>query len=239
MSSSTAATVATVESYAAARPTLVRGVAVVVIGAVLFFVALAALIDFREFIAGPGDGTMSGDELVTFRAEMLPEHHTQVVLGYTLIGLGQLLLGFGTAIQAVAIARAETRRRARIATWAARVLMLGGILSCLTYAWPGYWRDDETLLRIGETTRSASLFTLTWVVLAAGFLILAALVATGPPWPRWTAVVLTLFALLPFVTLLPLFFQLGAIVAGLGLAIGTRPTRLARLSSPPGAPSGT
>ncbi len=44
---------------------------------------------------------------------------------------------------------------------------------------------------------------------------------------------LAVFAVLPLVTRLPLFFQVGALIAGVGLLVGLRPGRLERLASKP------
>ena len=224
-------TVLDVGRFATTRRAALRGVLVVVAGAALFFAALGALPHFRGFIAGPGDGTLTGAALEDFRRELLPDHHTEVVLGYVLIGLGQLLLGIGTSIVAAGLARLETAWRAGVARGAAGLCLLGGVLSALAYAWPGYWTNDAAMASLGEGTVSTLTFLAGWAVLAAGLMGIAIVLLSGSPWPRWTGVALLLFSALPFVTLLPLFFQVGAVVAGVGVAVGLRPARLARLTA--------
>lgn len=223
---------ATQDRYPAARRATGLGVGVVIAGAGLFFAALAALGEFREFIAGPGDGTLSGDALADLRRGLLVDHHTQVVVGWGLIGLGQLLLGIGTSIIALGLARAETAWRANVARVAAVLCIAGGATSGLTYAWPGHWTDDEALVGIGETTTSLVLFYLGWGIVAAGLLGLASVLVAGQPWPTRTGLVLVAFAVLPFVTALPLFHQVGATVAGIGLLLALHPSRLERTATP-------
>jgi hypothetical protein len=218
------------EAVARTRTAAIRGATIVVSGAVIFFVALGALPDFREFIAGPGDGTLTEDALQDYRAGTLADHRTQVLVGYGLIGLGQLLLGVGAAVLARGIARAESGWRATSAGWGAWLIALGGVAGGVTYAWPGYWFDDEALVLLGLTSVSTAVFVAGFLLLAAGFVAVAAVLVSGHPWPRWAGVALVVFAVLPFVTFLPLFFQVGAVIAAIGIVIGLRPARLARLA---------
>lgn len=230
MSDSSSHVVPVAERYALTRRAAIRGAVVVVTGAVIFFAALAALPDFRDFIAGPADGSLTGDALENYRVDKLSDHQAQVVVGYSLVGLGQLLLGIGAAVLARGISLAESGWRATATRWGAWLIAIGGIAGALAYAWPGYWFDDEALVRVGETGVSTAVFVAGWVLLAAGFIAVAAVLLSGQPWPRWTGVVLVVFALLPFVTFLPLFFQVGAVIAAVGIVVGIRPGRLAALT---------
>jgi hypothetical protein len=215
-------------AFIGVRRTVLLAVGVIVAGAVLFFADLLALSRFREFIAGPGDGTLAREDLIAYRTDMLASHQVEVVLGYALIGVGTLMLGIGMAMIAKTVARVETGWQAAVATWASRALLAGGILGLVAYAWPGYWFSDDQLINIGFTTASVLGFNAGFAAIAFGFLGVAVVMVSGRPWPRWTGAPLVLAPILVLVSSLPLFFQLGAVIAGIGTVVGLRPKRLAR-----------
>lgn len=213
------------------RRTVALAVGVIVGGAVLFFVDLIVLTDFREFIAGPGDGTLVNDALIAYRTDQLIDHQAVVVAGYVLIGVGTLMLGIGSAMIAAAVARAAAGWRRSVATWASRLLLAGGVVGLIAYGWPGYWFDENLLAHIGLTTISNVAFLAGFVAIAFGLIGLGAVMVAGSPWPRWTSVPLVFFPILVFVTSLPLFFQIGATIAALGILVSLRPKRLARMTA--------
>ncbi len=197
-----------------------QGVALILVGAALFFAALAGLSGFREFLAGSEDSQLSSGSIVAGRLDVLAEQRGQVLVGFVLVGIGELLLGVGMWVLVAAIARAEVGWRRALAWVSAWACCAGGVLSIVVQLWPPVWvGSDDAVAAIGESSPSAPLLVLAWILLAAGFLGTAVVVVTGACWPTWAGAVLALFGILPLVTNLPLFFQVGGVVAGVGVAV--------------------
>ena len=195
------------------------GVAVILVGALLFFAALAGLSAFRDFLAGSEDAQASTEALMAQRLEVLADHRGQVLAGFLLVAVGELLLGVGMWVIATGVSRAESGWRAAAASAAAWSCLAGAGLALAVQSWPTMWLgDDRGVAELGLSGTTSNLLVIAWVLLSAGFLACAVVLATGGRWPIWPGAVLAVFGLLPLVTKLPLFFQLGAVIAGVGLA---------------------
>jgi hypothetical protein len=189
------------------RTTARQGVVIILVGAALFFLALVALAPFRDFLAGSED---------------------------TGAKVGTVLLGVGLWRMASGLATAERGWRAVVAQCAGWSCLAGGVVTLVVELWPPTWAGaDERAAEIGLTAATTVPLMASWTLLAAGFAALALVLVSDTRWPTWAGVVLLVFAILPFATRLPLFFQVGGIVAGLGVAASA--ARQARTTDRPGA----
>ncbi len=202
-----------------ARRSAWYGVLVVVVGTMMLFGALMAFGGFRDFLAGSEDAQTSSAVLRAGRVEVLAEHRGQVFAGFALVALGQLLLGVGMAVLVAGIGRVASGWRAVVSRLSAWSCLGGGVLSVGVQLWPPTWRgSDTTVAELGLSTPSTILIPLAWGLFAAGFFGAAVVLVSDPRWPSWPGVVLIVFGLAPFLTKLPLFFQVGAVIAGVGVA---------------------
>lgn len=219
----------------AVRSAARRGVAVILAGAAVFFAALVALPRFRDFLDGSEDATLPRDALRTARIEVLADDRGQVLAGFVLVGVGELLLGVGMWILLIAVARAESGWRAVVTGVSAWSCLAGGALSLLLQLWPPLWTGpDSDIADIGFSGLTATGLPLAFALIGIGFLGASAVLLSSSRWPRWAGAVLVVSGVLPFVTNLPLFFQVGGVIAGVGLATSAR--RAARMSGVATAP---
>ena len=203
-----------------------RGVATILAGAAVFFAALVGLARFRDFLAGSEDVTLAEDVLRAARIEVLADDRGQVLAGFILVGVGELLLGVGMWILFTAVARAESGWRAWVTTTSAWSCLAGGTLSLVFQLWPPMWTGpDSDIAAIGFSGVTAIGLPIAFALISIGFLGAASVLLTSGTWPRWTGAVLLISGVLPFITNLPLFFQVGGVIAGTGLGISARRAR--------------
>jgi hypothetical protein len=210
-----------------------RGVAVILAGAAVFFAALVGLARFRDFLAGSEDTTLPDDALRAARLEVLADDRGQVLAGFILVGVGELLLGVGMWILLTAVARAESGWRAVVTSASAWSCLAGGALSLLLQVWPPMWTGEDTgIAAIGFSGITAVGLPIAFALIGLGFLGASAAILTSGTWPRWTGAVLAVTGVLPFITNLPLFFQVGGVIAGIGLGISARRARRGHQATP-------
>lgn len=163
----------------------------------------------NPIIVGFYDPTKSEAELLAFREE----HWLAVRLLFTGAGVSFVVMGFALRAWGRKLASLSPGRSTALADAAGWAGVAGGALSLMAYGSIWLWTPSEFAdfldLAVGTVV-----FAVAWIPFSGAFVLLGILTFQLRE-PRWLGIVLPLIAILPFVTLLPLWFFVGAVVAGI------------------------
>ena len=163
----------------------------------------------NPIIVGFYDPTKSEAELLAFREE----NWVAARLLFTGIAVSFVVMGFalrGWGRKLAALSPGRSTALADAAGWAS---VAGGVLSLLAYG--SIWlRTPSEFADFLDSTVGTVVFIVAWIPFSVAFVLLGILTFRLRE-PRWLGFVLPLIAVLPFVTLLPLWFFVGAVVAGI------------------------
>lgn len=164
---------------------------------------------FNPIIFGFYDPTKSEAELLAFREE----HWLAIRLLFTGIGATFLIMGFALRAWGRQLASLSPGRSVALAEASGWAGVAGGVLSLLAYG--SVWlRTPLEMTDFLGSAAATAVFVVAWIPLAVAFVLLGVMTFRQRA-PRWLGVLLPVIAVLPFATLLPLWFFVGAVVAGI------------------------
>jgi len=164
---------------------------------------------FNPIIVGFYDPTKSEADLLAFREE----HWLAIRLLFTGIGVSFVVMGLALRTWGRQLASLSPGRSTALAGAAGWAAVAGGVLSLMAYGSVWLWTPAE-LAEFLDSAVGTMVFVVAWIPLSGAFVLLGILTFQLRS-PRWLGVVLPLIAVLPFATLLPLWFFVGAVVAGI------------------------
>jgi MFS family permease len=194
---------------ATARGALRAAAAALLIGGLIFFAGVS-----RPVV---GDWAEAFDDEAK-RIAIAEANEGQFTLGWTLMGLGFILMGIALGLWGRAVARLETRRRALAAILLGTAAAIGGF-------GPGLVRVITPFVDLeraaGDGGWLSAAFMAGAVALSLGFIGFGILTWRGPA-PKWAGILLALTGAAAAVTI-PAWYMAGALVFGLVGVVHFRP----------------
>ena len=193
------------------KASLKRTSAWLLVPALLFFPMI-----FNPIIFGFYDPTKGEAELLAFREE----HWLAIRLMFTFIGVSFLLMGFALRAWGHHLSATSTGRASEWAKAGGWSGLAGGVLSLLTYSVMWLWTPSEAADFL-DSTGGTVLFVAGWIPMSVSFVLLG-IVTFWLRAPRWLGVMVVVIAIIPYLTLLPLWFFVGSVLAGVTGLIRSR-----------------
>ena len=200
----------------ALRSQILKAAILAALGGALFILAIASFSGLREFY-----GTESTQETI----DLLDAKGGEIYAAWSIMAIGDLLVGIGIWLISRVVARIETGRLATIALVGGRVALVACTASALIRAYPpGWFTSAEDVASVQTALPFVALVFLIWGAYSAAYIAIGVVLVKGQTWPTWLGIAMIVLAIPPLVMFLPLFYAVGAILLGVVLLLRRAPT---------------